>query len=147
MISIVDLKAALNGVIQNKYGSSYKYYGIEITEGYEKPSFFTQLLPVNLNPITTNFSEKRFSFIITYFSKKVDEEDALSKVSELMDAFGLKVKVKDRYVNVSEFEYEFVGEKSNILQMSLNVSFMDEIKKEETRQLMNELGVKQRLEV
>lgn len=147
MISIVDLKAALNGVIQNKYGSSYKYYGIEITEGYEKPSFFTQLLPVNLNPITTNFSEKRFSFIITYFSKKVDEEDALTKVSELMDAFGLKVKVKDRYVNVSEFEYEFVGEKSNILQMSLNVSFMDEIKKEETRQLMNELGVKQRLEV
>ena len=147
MISIVDLKAALNGVIQNKYGSSYKYYGIEITEGYEKPSFFTQLLPVNLNPITTNFSEKRFSFIITYFSKKVDEEDALTKVSELMDAFGLKVKVKDRYVNVSEFEYEFVGEKSNILQMSLNVSFMDEIKKEETQQLMNELGVKQRLEV
>ena len=147
MISIVDLKAALNGVIQNKYGSSYKYYGIEITEGYEKPSFFTQLLPVNLNPITTNFSEKRFSFIITYFSKKVDEEDSLTKVSELMDAFGLKVKVKDRYVNVSEFEYEFVGEKSNILQMSLNVSFMDEIKKEETQQLMNELGVKQRLEV
>ena len=147
MISIVDLKAALNGVIQNKYGSSYKYYGNEISEGYEKPSFFTQLLPINLNPITINFSEKRFSFIITYFSKRIDEEDSLTKVSELMEAFGLKVKVKDRYINVSEFEYEFVGEKSNILQMSLNVSFMDEIKKEETHQLMNELGVNQRLEV
>ena len=64
-----------------------------------------------------------------------------------MEAFGLKVKVNDRYINVSDFEYDFVGEKSNILQMSLNVSFMDEIKKEETHQLMKELGVNQRLEV
>ena len=147
MISIVDLKAALNGVIQNKYGNSYKYYGNEVTEGYVKPSFFTQLLPVQLGNVTTNFSEKRFSFIITYFQKKVDEADALTKVDELMEAFGLKVKVGDRYVNVSDFEYDFIGEKSNILQMSLNVSFLDGIKKEETHQLMNELGLKQRMEV
>lgn len=147
MISIVDLKNALVNVIENKYGKSYKYYGNEVTKGYVKPSFFTQLLPVNLDNVTTNFSERKFSFIITYFQKDVDEEDALTKVSELMEAFGLKVKVNDRYVNVSDFEYDFVGEKSNILQMSLNVSFMDEIKKEETHQLMKELGVNQRLEV
>lgn len=147
MITVVKLKKALIDVIKNKYGKSYKYYGNEVTEGYDKPSFFTQLLSVNSNNVTTNFAERKYLFVITYFQKQIDEADALAKFSELVEAFGLKVKVNDRYVNVSDFAYEFVGEKSNILQMSLNVSFMDGIKKEETHQTMKELSVNQRLEV
>lgn len=147
MISVVELKKALVDVIRSKYGKSYKYYGIEVTEGYEKPSFFTQIVPVEMENVTTNFADSAYSFVITYFQKQIDEADALQKVSELREAFGLKVKVEDRYVSVTDFDYEFVGEKNNILQMSLNVSFKDGIKKEETHQVMKELGVKQRLEV
>lgn len=134
-------------MIQSKYGKVYKYYGIEVTEGYDKPSFFTQIVPVQMENVTTNFTDSAYSFVITYFQELIDEEDALQKVSELREAFGLKVKVEDRYVNVTDFDYDFVGEKNNILQMSLNVSFKDGIEKEKTHQVMKELGVKQRLEV
>lgn len=147
MITVVELKKALIDVIKNKYGKSYKYYGNEVTEGYDKPSFFTQIVPVQNENVTTNFSERKYSFVITYFQKEIDEEDALTKFSELVEAFGLKVKVNNRYVNVSDFDYEFIGEKNNILQMSLNVSYMDGIKKENTHQIMNKLSVNQRLEV
>ena len=37
----------------------------------------------------------------------------------------------------TDFDYEFVGEKSNILQMSLNVSFKDGIKKEEWKEIFS----------
>ena len=70
MISVVELKKALVDVIRSKYGKSYKYYGIEVTEGYEKPSFFTQIVPVEMENVTTNFADSAYSFVVTYFQKK-----------------------------------------------------------------------------
>lgn len=147
MIPAGDVKKALIDVLKKVFGKKYKYYGIEVSEGYEKPSFFTQMIPISMENETTNITSSAYSFVITYFQQKIDEADALEVFSKIREGYGLKVKIGDRYINVTDVDYDFVGEKSNILQVTVNVLFKDKIEKEETAQIMKQMEIKRKMEV
>lgn len=136
MVSLKELKKGLLDVLKGLYPDGYRFYGIEVTEGYEKPSFFTQLVPVLVEPQTQRITDNIFLFAITYFQKKPDESDALEKINKIREAYGIKVRIWDRYVNVDSFSYEFVGNERNIPQIQITVSFKDQIAWEEEREVM-----------
>ena len=131
MISLVELKKSLISVLRELYPKGYKFYGNEVVEGYEKPSFFTQLIPVTMENATQHTTNNTMLFVITYFQKKKDEEDNLRKIAEIRKAFGLKVEVAGRQINVEEIDFQFVGEEGNILQVQVTINYIDDIGKEE----------------
>lgn len=137
MIRMTELKKSMLAVLKERYPSGYRFYGTEVEEGYEKPSFFTQLIPVMMENSAQQVTDNLFLFVITYFQKQRDETDALEKVSEIQEAYGLKVRVGNRYVNVTEVSCDFVGNGGNILQIQVTISYKDQIgKKEEERERM-----------
>lgn len=131
MIALDELKKGLIAVLREKYPKGYKFYGNEVTEGYEKPSFFTQLIPATMENATQHTTNNTMLFVITYFQKQKDEADNFKKITEIRKAFGLKVEVADRKINVEELDYQFVGEDGNILQIQVTINYIDDIEKEE----------------
>lgn len=142
MISVKNVKEEMVKVLRNTFGSDYKYYGVEVREGYKQPSFFTQITPVQLEPNAKNTVRSVYLFVITYFQMTVDEADMLDKVSQIREAYGNKVKIKNRYVNVTEFDYEFIGEHADILQVTVTVDFLEDISKKQEAALMREFRMK-----
>lgn len=138
MIRMAELKKGMLAVLKGLYPSGYRFYGTEVEEGYEKPSFFTQLVPVMMENGAQQVTDNVFLFAITYFQKDRDEMDALEKASEIQEAYGLKVRVADRYVNVTEISYDFVGNGGNILQVQVTVSYKDQIGKHKEEQALME---------
>lgn len=138
MIRMAELKKGMLAVLKGLYPSGYRFYGTEVEEGYEKPSFFTQLVPVMMENGAQQVTDNVFLFVITYFQKDRDEVDALEKASEIQEAYGLKVRVADRYINVTEISYDFVGNGGNILQVQVTVSYKDQIGKHKEEQALME---------
>lgn len=145
LITIQEIKKAMIQVMKELYPKGYRFYGAEITEGYEKPSFFTQILPVAMDNETKNLRNNVLMFVATYFQKETNESDLLKKAHEIRMAFGLKVKVLDRSLNVTDFDYDFMGNDDDILQVRVTVSFKEQIEREEQHPLAGKMGI--RLEV
>ena len=152
MILAKDLKAALNSVISGLYPEGYRIYGREVSEGYLKPSFFTELKLLNCMNLSKSYRFFQYGYYITYFQKespngRKDEVDALDKWDELRNAFDLKIHVGDRYLNIKSLSHDGVGEKRDILQISLYIDFYEEIPRIETAPIMQVLALNEKLEV
>ena len=126
MISMIDLKKAYIETLRGLYGKKIKYYGLEIKEGYSKPSFFIDLSPVEMSD-GINTRKNVFNFYTTYFQKEVDEIDIFKKIEEIRGALGNKMRVGDRFVNVTDFGYSLTGKDRNILQINFTVDYMDSV--------------------
>ena len=131
MIALTELKKGMIAVLRDLYPTGYKFYGNEVVEGYDKPSFFTQLIPVTMENITQHTTNNTMLFVITYFQRNKDEADNLKKITEIRKAFGLKVEIADRQINVEEMDFQFIGEEGNILQIQVTINYIDDIEKEE----------------
>lgn len=127
-MTLVELKKALLNKMKSIYPeSAYRYYGVEVVEGYKKPSFFTQLKPVTLTPNNHNSTENVLTFYITYFQKQVDEVDMLKKVDELRALFGMYIMVGDRAADITNFDFDYAGNDKNILEVSFDLEFFGKI--------------------
>ena len=98
----------------------YTYYSQMVVEGYERPSFFTQLKPISMEPVNYNSRKNHVTFYIDYMQEIADEVDALEVIMKIMDLFGTDVRVGDRSVDVTGFDYEFIGSKRNIPEMTID---------------------------
>lgn len=130
MITVIDLKKAMIQLLKKKY--SYPVYSNDVIEGYERPSFFVQLKPVNISDISVNRSYNKYQIYIIYFQKVKDEVENLKKIDELKELIGMKVTVNQQLLQTSEFEFEWVGEREDILQVSFLVEYFETKKKAET---------------
>lgn len=119
-----EIKKAVNGLLKQKY-PNIKRYGKEVVEGYETPCFFVDILPRREKHETKNFSKGGFDVQITYFQKKLDEIDQIKKENEIKDLFGMVLQVGERYLTVGEIEVDYIGELSNILQISVEFDYKE----------------------
>lgn len=135
MITEIELKKAIIDLLKQKFSQQYKYYGMEVTEGYSKPSFFVDIRLINETDETANLIRKEYQTYITYFSKKVSEVDNLNKVEEVRQLLrctdkkkrkrDMTIKVKDRYIKVDNYHFGYIGEANNILQIVFDFSFLE----------------------
>lgn len=116
--------------MKSKY--PYKVYGKEIKEGYDTPCFFTEIFDKGSRSETRNFARGGFSIKITYFQDEKNETDQLRKVDEIKELFGMCLAVGDRRLTVGEYSHEFIGEYSDILQISIQVDYKENMSKAET---------------
>lgn len=120
-MSILDILVAGNKLLQEFYHETIKVYGREVADGYQTPAFFTEVVSSNYEYGTKNYATITPAFKITYFQTLPDSIDQLQKVEEIKELFGLKLAVGNRKIGVSGYDYDFVGEKNNILQITINL--------------------------
>lgn len=135
---LVQLKKRLHDLMKEEFPESeYKYYGIEVTQGYEVPAFFTQLKPVTIEANNNNTKRNVYTFYINYFQKEADEVDTFEKVEVLKNVFGNYVKVGERAVDVSNYSYDYVGQDNNILEISFDLEWSENTMKPKTEPAMS----------
>ena len=127
-------------MLSGKY-PDYKIYGKEIKEGYKTPSFFTEIIDKGSRAETKNFTTGSFTIKITYFQKSKNELDQLKKVDEIKSLFGLIFFVGKRRLVVGEYSHDFIGEYSDILQISIDIDYKENTKKEDTAPIAAEANV------
>ncbi len=154
MITEIDLKKAIISLLQSRYATSqYHYYGIEVTEGCKKPYFFVDLRLMSQKDETANIVSKKYFVSITYQSKQISETDNFEKVEEIRQLLccnddrnrkrKMTIKVKDRYIKVDDFSFTYVGEETNILQIQIDLSFLEFAEQKATEPFMEDINVKQ----
>ena len=154
MITEIDLKKAIVSLLQSKYAiSQYHYYGIEVTEGNKKPYFFTDLRLMTQQDETANIVSKKYFVAITYQPKQISEADNFEKVEGIRQLIcciddkkrkrKMTIKVKDRYIKVDNFSYTYTGEENNILQIQMDLSFVEFAVVRDIEPLIEEVEVKQ----
>lgn len=152
MISEIELKKAILDLLKTKYPSeSYKYYGIEVSEGCKRPSFFVDMRLEKEQDATANLIKKEYAVYITYFAEKVNETDNLKKVEEIRQLLrctdnkkrkrDMTIKVKERYIKIENYHYGYTGEANNILQIMFDFSFLEFEPETERAMLMRSVEI------
>jgi len=139
MIKITDIYTSVSNLLKGEYG--LKIYGNEVKEGFNKPSFFVQLLPITMHNASTNFHEESYSIVITYFQSKPDSLDNFKKVDRIRELFGQKLQIGKRLVNVTDFSFNFVGDNDNVLQVAIEIEFLNGIQKVDTLPKVKEVNI------
>ena len=123
ILSQAEIKRAANELLEAATG--LKIYGREITEGYDTPSLFIEIVPGPFRRQTRNFAKSGFSLKITYFQDAPEELGQLEMVDTVKAAFGMVFAVGDRNLTVGETTYDYVGQKEDILQISVDFEYLE----------------------
>jgi hypothetical protein len=138
MLSQSEIKTAANKLLGGVTG--LKVYGKEITEGYQTPSLFVEIVPKPFNRLTQGYAKSGFSLKITYFQKTPDEKEQLKLVDTVKEAFGMTFAVGNRKLTVGDIEYDYVGQKEDILQISVDFEFYENTVPEESGEIAETLS-------
>ncbi|BCK01412.1 phage tail terminator family protein [Anaerocolumna chitinilytica] len=129
MIKITELYNAVNAKLKSKY--PYKRYGNEVSEGYDKPSFFVSLITKTISNESIFYKRFAYTVSITYFSDKTGADktvDNLRIIDEIQELFGYNLVIKEGVsINLSDYDYEFTGSGADILQISIETEFYDKV--------------------
>ena len=115
---------------------------VENKEGtFENECFYVTLVPVTSKASTLKTNEKQLMLSVKYFGgSKLDNYDIADKLECL---FARNLKVKDRVLNISSVEPNFlIDEVGDMLDFLIYITYFDDIciKKEE-HELMQELNL------
>ena len=125
MIAYKDIKKAINRQL-SKTGVDIN--SSDVTEGFERPSFFVQLI----NPIRSaneNQVHKAMTVQIYYFPSDRYENsiEVLDMQDQLEELFDLKLSVHDRLLDINELNTDLID---GVLNCSFDLEFYDGRNKE-----------------
>ena len=141
------MKKGLNELLQTRYPKSkYKYYSMAVVEGYDRPCFFTQIKPVDASPVNYNSRHNQVVFYITILQKQVDEEEILQMIQDIRDLFGLNVKIGEKSLNVTDFDWQYAGTDRNIPEISIELEWLEKIDHETNEPLIEQVVTEKEME-
>ncbi len=110
--------------IHEEYGCTV--YSDEVLEEFTMPCFFVKLL-MSSEMQTKNFIKRNVTIIATYFpsNEYKDEEHYLTVFDKFLLLFQMGFPVGDRYLHVDDIQQDRVGEEDDILQITMDITFMD----------------------
>ena len=102
-------------------------YADEVREGFKTPSFFVRLL-MTKNTVNMSINEIKLSIILTYYphSRSNKEFEFAAVMDSLDKEFGLDLNVGERTLHIEKIEHDRIGEKSDIMQSVVTISYYDE---------------------
>lgn len=142
MISASDIYIAVTNMISDVY-PTIEQMGKEIKKGISRPSFFVEILPRTISEDSVNYRTSSYHIYITYFQEEDNTADDLEKFSGLQNMFSFGFYIDDVYATVDDIEMDYIGQDSDIMQVTVNISLF-EFRQKDTRreQLMQELLLK-----
>ena len=140
MIEMIQIKSACNRVLRNSF-PKMKIYGNDSSEGLERPCFYTEIVPYTLTYETVNMVHQRCGFKISIFEKKADETFQLKTLAKIREAFGMKLHIEDRQLQITDLDFETTGKNNDIFQITLTIEWFDSITKAVTQPLMENVAI------
>lgn len=146
-MTLAEIKKGLLSHMQTSFPcDKYKYYSMDVVEGFDRPCFFTQLKPVDTAPQNYNSRNNVLTFYINYLQTEIDEFEMLETIDKIRNLFGLAVKIGDRAVKVDNFEWDFIGKDRNVVEISVDIQWMDKIEHEITEQIVESVQTNTNME-
>ncbi|MCD3206774.1 hypothetical protein G8T60_12110 [Clostridium botulinum C] len=136
MIDLVDIKKSINILLKD---TGIKTLDNSIKEGFERPSFFVQILPISGTDLLKSDTLKNSYMVeINYFSKEKTQLDNL-KMSDI-----LKNKVFP-YININERKLVPLNvratEVEGILSFKFNLNWLDSLEDKKQYPPMEKLEI------
>lgn len=138
MTKLTDLTKAINRILKSNF-PNHKIYAGEVTEGFQRPSFFTQIIPLSMEYENVNYKSNRLMVVITYFNQNDTELENLKMYDSLIEVFGRTLKVNNRYLSLRNISS---SKADGSLQFSFDLDYWSRLSKEEEYELMRELEMK-----
>ena len=141
MLKQTAILSAISALIETEY--AYPIYTNEIVEGFSQPCFFIKLIK-RTDTESLNTNSNALSIIITYFaSPDTNKEIAYLDMTDDMNLiFDTGFQVSDRYLHVKNFTADRIGEKQDILQVTIQIDYFDNTnRKEQIYDLMKKLNL------
>jgi len=124
MITLVDIKKAVNDAL---VPVGLKTYGNEVKEGFLRPCFFVNLIPVTSDTIKKVTSENSLMIEIVYFSENKTDLENLQMYDTLKGILTPILTIGTRKLLVRNFRAQVIDEDDHIYSVKLDLNFYDEI--------------------
>ena len=143
MTTLKDIKEAVVNILESLY-PKMQIYGADTIEGYKRPSFFVSARLTTLEA-TKNCIHQNAEIAIDYIQTSPDEEKGMGVLSNIQQNLTPKLVVGDRFLNTSDFDFDFVGTFANIPHLEFQIEYWDEYgnKTEDEPQKMKKLILRQ----
>lgn len=138
MAKLSELNKAVNSVLKSGF-PLYKIYAGEVTEGFQRPSFFTQVIPMAMDYETVNYKSNRLMVVITFFNESDTELENIKMFDSLVDLFGRTLNVGSRYLSLKNIRF---SNADGAPQFRFDLDYWSQLEKEEKHELMKELEIK-----
>ena len=127
-MTLLEVKKGLLAKMKEAFpASKYKYYSTAVSEGFQRPWFFTQLKPTDTSPRNYNSRNMQATLYITFFQRSVDEAESLEIIQKIQDIFGLYVKINNRVIHVTNMDWDFIGKENNIPEIRIDLLWGEKI--------------------
>ena len=125
MITYKDILYATTKILSDNFNCDVIVQNQEGT--FENECFYVTLVPVTVKASTLKTSEKQLMISVKYFSDdKLNNYDIADKLEGL---FARNIKVRDRFLNVSNVEPNFLtDEVGDVLDFLIYITYFDFIK-------------------
>lgn len=142
MITLVDLKIAVNDILNSKFEPLIPVIAQDVEKGFQRPSFTTEITEPKIETLESQI-ETSCTVTIYYFSDLKDTEKSISVLDmqwQLPILFGNKLKVANRALDIIEPSSDY-GD--GILVFEFDVLFYQgmEDSQENTAEMMQELHI------
>lgn len=138
-MKLTDIKKAINTLLETNF-PGHKIYADDIKEGFSRPCFFVELLPISRDNEGNGLYSRRVSVIINYFSRDKTSLENIKMQDQLEEIFGQTLTVGDRVVTINNIE-GYIND--GILQFSFNIDYVDSLDITQDYELMGELEMKE----
>lgn len=119
-MKLKDFKKGCNQLLLNTFESKYPVYGSETTDGYKRPSFFTELLPRTWQRKNRNIVEIGLTYKLTFLETTHNEALCLDIVDAVQTAFGWEINATGKTWLCDSIDYDFIDTGNDVLQITID---------------------------
>ena len=142
IVKLKDIKAAVNKKLIETFPKMQPPYGKETVQGHIRPCFFSEIY-VKTTSNNKMYNDNEGVITLTYLQVVPNEEDALGKYDAIREAFAKKLKVGERFLNVESIEYSWIGKDANIMQIEIEISYVDSEEEKQKHEIMQNITIKE----
>ena len=125
MLTYKDILFSITKILSDNFNCDVI---VENKEGtFENECFYVTLIPVTSEASTLKTNQKQLMLSVKYFGgSKLDNYDIADKLETL---FSRNIQVKDRFLNISNVEPNFLtDEVGDMLDFLIYISYIDDLK-------------------
>lgn len=129
--------------------NQYSYYLREVRDSYRYPCFFVLVDLESEKPGSPFTVFKQYTVSIRFYEEGHKETSTIALIDGMREIFlssGFRryfnLRIDDRYLEIIDLEYHYVGEYMNIPEISFRLEFFDTYATKDDREIMRKLALR-----
>ena len=144
MITRQDVKTVVIAALRESCPGIKKIYETAVEEGYQTPSFFVRMIPVEFrNRKTSSIVGSKYLFEVTFLEYEKSELRQMEVSEAIRNGIGDFLSVGDRMLPVSDSEIQYTGTANNIMQFVFYVEFFEDVREIEKEKYIKDIKIKE----